>query len=99
MRSAISDIPVDLIRDSKAREVLAVVAREKKTRYSDLLANHKEWQSDEPLTDEILERLKHLKLIGEKGASLKKWKTYFVTADGLKAARRLRSEDVMPFLQ
>lgn len=39
-----------------------------------------------------LGRLKELKLIDEKQAVLPRWKTYYITADGLEAARKLKAD-------
>lgn len=71
--------------------MLEVLASRKRAQLADLVEILKERQPASSEGDALssLNELKRLKFVEEQGAALPRWNTYYVTADGLEATRKL----------
>jgi hypothetical protein len=83
-----------LLADRSTRTIFETVARERKISHKDLVQTLTRI-AGVVSTNEIstrLDQLEEAKLIGEQGAPIEDFKTYYITADGLSAERELRRQ-------
>ena len=78
---------LSLLSDPIARRLFEYVVKMRSIRFEEL-AKRVEPEVDRQMAKTMLQKLEQAQLIGEKGAALDDYTTYYVTADGLEASRK-----------
>lgn len=80
-------VTLGLLSDPIARRIFDHVVKMRSIRFADI-AKRVQPEVDRDAAKAMLQKLEQAQLIGEKGAALDDYTTYYVTADGLEASRK-----------